>query len=258
MTDATAAPDAALARRLRDDPEAARRLDELRRDAYGRAGSTAPLVEVPAALRARTGVRRARAAGAARRPAGGGGAARGRGHGAARGGRTRDPGRRRACGSRPRARGRPPGRARPTTRAPPRPLCRDRGRLPRGRGLGAVSAAGLLDGGRPGAPASGTADASPSASAPSVPRGQAMGTPDGRRGAPVPDFTADPPVRIPLTDAELAEELRIGADQSVGPRAPGRSRTPCGRTCGWSAWSSRRTTPSSRWRACAGPGSTRS
>ncbi|MFS4506986.1 hypothetical protein ACMA46_12190 [Clavibacter sp. Sh2141] len=46
----------ALARRLRDDPEAAARLTGLRRAAYGRGGSTAPLVEVPAPLRARTGV----------------------------------------------------------------------------------------------------------------------------------------------------------------------------------------------------------
>ncbi|RIJ44075.1 hypothetical protein DZG00_16190, partial [Clavibacter lycopersici] len=47
----------------------------------------------------------------------------------------------------------------------------------------------------------------------STPRGQAMGTPDGRRGSVVPDFTADPPVRVPPTEAELAEDLRIRADQ---------------------------------------------
>ncbi len=41
-----------------------------------------------------------------------------------------------------------------------------------------------------------------------------MGTPDGRRGSVVPDFTADPPVRVPMTDAELAESLRVRADQA--------------------------------------------
>ena len=41
-----------------------------------------------------------------------------------------------------------------------------------------------------------------------------MGTPDGRRGSVVPDFTADPPVRVPLTEAELAESLRVRADQA--------------------------------------------
>jgi hypothetical protein len=59
FSDAARSDDAdarALARRLRDDPAATRRLDELRRAAFGRDGSTAPLVEVPAPLRARTGV----------------------------------------------------------------------------------------------------------------------------------------------------------------------------------------------------------
>jgi hypothetical protein len=51
-----ASDDAALARRLRDDADAARRLSGLRRAAYGRAGSAAPLAPVPAGLRAATGI----------------------------------------------------------------------------------------------------------------------------------------------------------------------------------------------------------
>jgi hypothetical protein len=213
MTDAPASPDEALARRLRDDPQATRRLEELRRDAYGRAGSTAPLVEVPAALRERTGyderelpaplvallAEEARLAdeGAALLAADAPAARADDAH--------EDPGP-------PHADDRPAEPARRRALRPGALAAIVAGCLVVA-GLGAVSAAGLLDGGRPGAPASGTT-ASPSATATSVPRGQAMGTPDGRRGAPVPDFTADPPVRIPPTDAELAEELRIGADQA--------------------------------------------
>jgi hypothetical protein len=214
MTDAPASPDEALARRLRDDPESTHRLEELRRDAYGRAGSTAPLVEVPAALRERTGyderelpaplvvllTEEARLAdeGAALLAADAPAARAEDAHA--------DPGP-------PHADDRPaePARRRALR---PGPLAAIVAACLVLAGLGAASAAGLLDGGRPGVSSSGTADASPSATAPSVPRGQAMGTPDGRRGAPVPDFTADPPVPIPPTDAELAEELRMGADQA--------------------------------------------
>jgi hypothetical protein len=46
----------ALRRRLRDDPGAARALDALRRAAYGRAASDAPLAEVPEHVRAASGI----------------------------------------------------------------------------------------------------------------------------------------------------------------------------------------------------------
>ncbi|QOD43243.1 hypothetical protein [Clavibacter zhangzhiyongii] len=226
MTDATAAPDAALARRLRDDPEAARRLDDLRRVAYGRGGSAAPLVEVPAALRERTGyadrelpaplvalleeearlVDEGAALLAAERPA------PGPPDGSAATAGTRTHGVYAAAD------------ADADAAAPPTPSpARRRAAITASvagllvlAGLGAASAAGVLDLGAPAAPeaAAGASDSRGSAPGTATPRGQAMGTPDGRRGAPLPDFTADPPVPVPPTEEEIAEELRIRADQS--------------------------------------------
>ncbi|MDA3803743.1 hypothetical protein PED38_02935 [Clavibacter sp. CT19] len=212
-------PDAALARRLRDDPDAARRLEGLRRTAYGRDGSTAPLVEVPADLRARTGYDEAElpaplvallaaearlvdegaALLAAERPAVTAADADAASTPAALDDdRTADapvaaPARRRALR--------------------PGPLAVLAAGVLVLAGLGVASAAGLLDVGRTTAsppPSSGGSTATATA----TPRGQAMGTPDGRRGSVVPDFTADPPVPVPQTDAELAESLQVRADQA--------------------------------------------
>ncbi|MBP2459002.1 hypothetical protein ABID70_001571 [Clavibacter michiganensis] len=221
MTDPLGAPDAALARRLRDDPEAARRLEELRRAAYGREGSTAPLVEVPAALRARTGyeelelpaplvallaeearlVDEGAALLAAERPvvAAADAAEASDASDPSDDGRTTDdpvpaPSRRRALRSGPLA------------------------GLVAGvlvlAGLGVASAAGAFDAGRTTASPPTSEDVGSAVASTATPRGQAMGTPDGRRGSAVPDFTADPPVRIPPTDAEVAEGLRVRADQA--------------------------------------------
>ncbi|MFH6780781.1 hypothetical protein ABOY03_16500, partial [Clavibacter michiganensis] len=49
-------PADALGRRLRDDPDAARALDALRRAAYGREDGDAPSVEVPVEVRLAAGV----------------------------------------------------------------------------------------------------------------------------------------------------------------------------------------------------------
>ncbi|WP_043675341.1 hypothetical protein [Clavibacter michiganensis] len=206
--------DAALARRLRDDPEAARRLEELRRTAFGREGSAAPLVALPADLRARTGyddtelpaplvallAEEARLVDegavllAAERPAAGVAAAEAE-----------------AVADEP-------------DDAPAPRRTRTRGGLAAIiagvvviAGIGAASASGALDVGGGTAASSPTSEGGdPAATATATPRGQAMGTPDGRRGSVVPDFTADPPVRVPPTDAELAEDLRIRADRAWG------------------------------------------
>ncbi|RIJ53827.1 hypothetical protein, partial [Clavibacter phaseoli] len=81
-------------------------------------------------------------------------------------------------------------------------------------GLGVASAAGAFDAGRTTASPPTSEDVGSAVTSTATPRGQAMGTPDGRRGSAVPDFTADPPVRIPPTDAEVAEDLRVRADQA--------------------------------------------
>jgi hypothetical protein len=208
------APDAALARRLRDDPEAARRLEELRRTAYGRDGSTAPLVEVPADLRARTGydeaelpaplvallaeearlVDEGQALLAAERPADE--AADPSDHDRTTDGLLPTPSRRRALR--------------------PGPLAALAAGVLVLAGVGIASAAGVLDIGRPTTSPPTSEDVGSAATATSTPRGQAMGTPDGRRGSVLPDFTADPPVRVPQTDAELIEGLRVRADQAWG------------------------------------------
>ncbi len=214
MTDPLDAPDDALARRLRDDPDAARRLEELRRRAYGRDGSTAPLVEVPADLRARTGYD------AVELPAPLVALL-------AEEARLVDEGAALLASERPAA---DPARAAQehagaeagddAEAAAPR--------RPRGRGVLVMVVAGLVVlAGLGTAAATGSLDAGSTASTPptaegvgsavtstATPRGQAMGTPDGRRGTVVPDFTADPPVRVPMTDAELAESLRVRADQA--------------------------------------------
>jgi hypothetical protein len=205
-------PDAALARRLRDDPDAARRLEGLRRAAYGRDGSAAPLVEVPADLRARTGyeetelpaplvallqeearlVDEGAALLAAERPA------------------VADPEATPAATKDDEPDAPPAGGSR---RLRPGPLAALVVGVLVLAGLGVASAAGVLNAGRTTAP---PPTSSGGSTATAAPRGQAMGTPDGRRGSVVPDFTADPPVQVPPTDAELAETLRVRADQAWG------------------------------------------
>ncbi|MBF4618757.1 hypothetical protein ITJ44_11810 [Clavibacter sp. VKM Ac-2873] len=213
MIDPPEAPDAALARRLRDDPEAARRLEELRRTAYGRDGSAAPLVEVPAGLRARTGsdedeqpgplvallteearlVDEGAALLAAERPAVAPSTAD---DDRAPDGPVAPPARRRALR--------------------PGPIAAIAAGVLVLVGFGVAFAAGVVDDGRTTASPPTSEDVGSAVTSTATPRGQAMGTPDGRRGSVVPDFTADPPVRVPPTDAELAEGLRVRADQAWG------------------------------------------
>jgi hypothetical protein len=211
--DAPDAPEAALARRLRDDPDAARRLEELRHAAYSREGSTAPLVEVPDALRARTGY------GDAQLPAPLVALL-------AEETRLADEGAallaavRAAADSMPAAEAGADAGTDAVDDPHDAPAPRRRAALMAAivgvvvlAGLGTASAMGALDAGRTGATTSSSAGGDPAATATATPRGQAMGTPDGRRGSVVPDFTADPPVPIPQTAAELAETLRVRADQ---------------------------------------------
>jgi len=214
MIDPLGSPDAALARRLRDDPDAARRLEELRRTAYGRAGSAAPLVEVPADLRARTGYDEAELpaplVALLQEEA-----------------RLVDEGAALLAAERPQVAAAAATAAAPddddrAADAPVPPNARRRILRPGPlaaiatgvlllAGLGVASAAGVFDASRTTASPPTSSDGS---TATATPRGQAMGTPDGRRGSVVPDFTADPPVPVPQTDAELAETLRIRADQA--------------------------------------------
>ncbi|KDP89685.1 MULTISPECIES: hypothetical protein [Clavibacter] len=214
MTDRLDGPDDALARRLRDDPEAARRLEELRRRAYGRDGSTAPLVEIPADLRARTGydadelpaplvallaeearlVDEGAALLASERPA----ADAARAAQADAGARSGDAAEA-AAPRRPRARG---------------ILVMVVAGLVVLAGLGTAAAVGSLDAGSTTSTPPTAEGVGSAVTSTATPRGQAMGTPDGRRGSVVPDFTADPPVRVPMTDAELAEDLQVRADRA--------------------------------------------
>jgi len=224
MTDPLDAPDAALARRLRDDPDAARRLEELRRTAYGRAGSAAPLVEVPAGLRARTGYEDAELPGplvallaeearlvdegaallAAERPATATATA-------ATTTTATDVGDDAAADRTVEAPLAPPAARRALRRGPLAAIAAGVLVL---AGLGAASAAGAFDTGPTPASPPTSEDVGSAVTSTATPRGQAMGTPDGRRGSVVPDFTADPPVRIPPTDAEAAESLRVRADRA--------------------------------------------
>jgi len=225
MHDEPASTAAALRRRLRDDPAAGRALEELRRAAYGRAGSDAPLVEVPAALRARTGSPQrelpaplvALLAEEARLVDEGAALlAAERVHGEAAGGdpMTGDP----TAGD-PTAGDQPADdpvtapRRRRVARGPLAALIAGAVVL---AALGTASATGLLDGVAAGAPGPTAATAAtagdPAPDAATTPRGQAMGTPDGRRGAAVPDFSEDPPVPVPATDEELAAERTRAAD----------------------------------------------
>jgi hypothetical protein len=211
----------ALARRLRDDPAATRRLDELRRAAFGRDGSTAPLTEVPAPLRARAGVdavelpeplvallaEEARLtdegagllAGDAPTPASTastGSAAVGGADPAAA-----DPTDDRSTVTKADADARETPSAPPPRRRRPVPLAAVAAGLLLLAGLGSAAASGTFDvTGRDGraADAGRSSAGSDGADAPTTPpRGQAMGTPDGRRGSAVPDFSADPPVPLP-------------------------------------------------------------
>ncbi|PPF51436.1 hypothetical protein C5B94_14835, partial [Clavibacter michiganensis] len=217
MHDEPASTAAALRRRLRDDPAAGRALEELRRAAYGRAGSDAPLVEVPAALRARSGSPQrelpaplvALLAEEARLVDEGAALlAAERVHGEAAGGdpMTGDP----TAGDQPADDPVTAPRRRRVARGPLATLIAGAVVL---AALGTASATGLLDGVAAGAPGPTAATAGdPAPDAATTPRGQAMGTPDGRRGAAVPDFSADPPVPVPATDEELAAERSRAAD----------------------------------------------
>lgn len=215
MTDPLDVPDDALARRLRDDPLAARRLEELRRAAYGRDGSTAPLVEVPADLRARTGYEEVELPAPLVALL-------------AEEARLVDEGAALLAAERPVvAVADVPDASdddRPTDAPSPAPSRRRA--LRRGplaglvagvlvlAGLGVASAAGAFDADRTTASPSTSEDVGSAVASTATPRGQAMGTPDGRRGSAVPDFTADSPVRVPPTDAEVADDLRVRADQA--------------------------------------------
>lgn len=220
MIDPPAEPDAALARRLRDDPEAARRLEELRRTAYGRDGSAAPLVEVPAGLRARTGYDAAELPGPLVALL-------------AEEARLVDEGAALLAAERPDVAATDPAATAETTADDrtadgpvavparrralrPGPLAAIAAGVLVLLGLGVASAAGVLDADRTTASPPSSEDVGSAVTSTATPRGQAMGTPDGRRGSVVPDFTADPPVRVPPTDAELAEGLRVRADQAWG------------------------------------------
>jgi hypothetical protein len=233
FSDAARSDDAdarALARRLRDDPAATRRLDELRRAAFGRDGSTAPLVEVPAPLRARTGVDAvelpvplvallaeearltdegagllaADAPGPVSTPSTGSTADGGADPAAAeptddRSSETREDADTREDPSAPHPR-----------RPRPAPLAAVAAGLLLLAGLGSAAASGAFDVTNPDGSAaeagrSSTAPRDADADAPTTPpRGQAMGTPDGRRGSAVPDFSADPPVPLPSGGEEDA------------------------------------------------------
>jgi hypothetical protein len=208
------APDAALARRLRDDPEAARRLEELRATAYGRDGSTAPLVEVPADLRARTGydeaelpaplvallaeearlVDEGQALLAAEQPA----------RAATEAATVPE-----AAAVVADADGTPRATDPSTRRRLLRPgaLAGAAAGILLVIGLGVASTAGAFDD-----PTAASPTTAPGAT--SAPRGQAMGTPDGRRVSPVPAFTATPPPHTPASEEEMAEAYRREADSS--------------------------------------------
>lgn len=225
MHDEPASPDAALGRRLRDDPAAGLALEDLRRAAYGREGSDAPLVEVPAALRERTGypqrelpaplvallseearlVDEGAALLAAERSA-----SRVEGGAPAAGAPLDDDGSDADAA-------RPAGTAPELRRRPRRPR---RGPLVAAvavvlalAGLGTASASGLFGTAPADAPTTAAAAGDPGPGATTTPRGQAMGTPDGRRGAAVPDFSEDPPVHVPATDEELAARRSRAADE---------------------------------------------
>ncbi|OUE18003.1 hypothetical protein BFL34_03051 [Clavibacter michiganensis] len=218
-----AAPDAALARRLRDDHEAARRLEELRRTAYGRDGSTAPLVEVPADLRARTGYDEAELPAPLVALL-------------AEEARLVDEGQALLAAERP-AHAATPSAAAPEADPDPAPAPdadadADADGTPRAPdpsarrlllrpgalagaaagillviGLGVASTAGAFDD-----PTAASPTTAPGAT--STPRGQAMGTPDGRRVSPVPAFTATPPPHTPASEEEMPEAYRREADSS--------------------------------------------
>ena len=216
MHDEPASSAAALRRRLRDDPAAGRALEELRRAAYGRAGSDAPLVEVPAALRDRTGSPQRElpaplvALLAEEARLGDEGAAllaAERVLGEAAGGDPTGPDP--TAGDQPARYPGPAPRRRRVARGPLAALIAGAVVL---AGLGAASATGLLDGVPAAGPSPTAAAADPAPDAATTPRGQAMGTLDGRRGAAVPDFSEDPPVPVPATDEELAAERTRAAD----------------------------------------------
>ena len=221
MTGSAAPAADALRRRLRDDPEAARALDGLRRAAYGRDAADAPVVRLPVAVRVTLSIaaealpaplvalmteearlveegRALLALDAARdedddHHPGGSGSGSDAGSAAAPG-PTADP-----DGTDGEARGRTPWHRRLVR---PGPIAAALAGALLVAGLGTASASGLLaddDAGRAEEPTSTPAPPS---------------TPDPRVGRPVPRFTAEPPspLREELTASESAAALRADAD----------------------------------------------
>ncbi|MBP2459003.1 hypothetical protein ABID70_001572 [Clavibacter michiganensis] len=197
-------PADALRRRLRDDPDAARALDALRRAAYGRAPADAPAVEVPEGVRRASGVEAValpaplvallveehRLAGEGRDLL----AAEARSAVAA------DDATREEVDAPADARGPLVPRRRRVLR--PGPIAALLAGVLLVAGLGTASASGLLtddDGWRSQEPTS----------TPGPPS-----TPDPRIGMPVPAFTAEPPAAMhtDLTDVETVAALRESAD----------------------------------------------
>ncbi|MBM7411503.1 hypothetical protein JOE38_001326 [Clavibacter michiganensis] len=200
-------PADALRRRLRDDPDAARALDVLRRAAYGREDGDAPLVEVPAGIRRDSGIevdalpaplvallveehrlvpegRELLASDARAAPLASDDVP-------AAAAETADP----------RAH---PLAPRPRRRLRPGPVAAVLAGALLVVGLGTASASGLLtddDGWRSPEPTSTPGPAS---------------TPDPRTGMPIPAFTAEPPaeMRAELTDVETVAALRESADSA--------------------------------------------
>ncbi|OUE13800.1 serine/threonine-protein kinase [Clavibacter michiganensis] len=197
-------PADALGRRLRDDPDAARALDALRRAAYGREDGDAPSVEVPVEVRLAAGVE----VDALPAPLVALLVAEHRLVGEGRELLAAD------ARATPRASDDVPTESEETADPRAHPLAPRRRRLRPGPvaavlaggllvvGLGTASAAGLL-----------ADDDSWRSQDPTSTPGQPS-TPDPRTGTPVPAFTAEPPaeLREDLTDVETAQALRERAD----------------------------------------------
>jgi hypothetical protein len=185
---ADAAPDAALRRRLRDDPDAAARLTELRRAAYGRGGSDDGTLDALLAEEDRL---------------------------VAEGRRILADESTEPSASEP-APAPTPTSARAPAPAPVPPRSRIR-RLLRPGPVGAAAVAVCLVAGLGAASASGLLadDDSWRSQEPTSTPGPPS-TPDPRIGMPVPRFTAEPPARMyeQLTDAETARRLQDQSDSS--------------------------------------------
>jgi hypothetical protein len=194
---ADAAPDAALRRRLRDDPDAAAHLAELRRAAYGRGGSVDAALDALLAEEDRLVTEGRRIL--------------------ARDGEGTPPPASMTSTATPtptsdpesgphleaaRAPTRPPARRRIRRLLRPGPISVAVVALCVVAGLGTASASGLL-----------VDDDSWRSQEPTSTPGPPS-TPDPRIGMPVPEFTAEPPAQLtePLTEAQVTEALRQEAD----------------------------------------------